>query len=434
MHDPRKRRSTRFLTFLLFTLFVVAIIVNAHPATILAQSATTTPTETITYTPSPYTPTITLTPSSTPTPLPTLAALLPNREVITAANASQLGKYREWQAQDEYVTGIAFIPHSTRLVSTGLQFVHPEHPTPIRMWDIQESGITQIENFFEDIPHYLLYDIHNLSLSPDGTRIVATANGIQVWEADSGRLIGRVLQSGGDVASLDASNQTLFVGGVNFVGDAGKMIGMWQIAEYIPANGPDAPPLPTEYVFNPQGGLVQTFPIGETVTHLLYDDDTRQLFALTISGRLLIYKFRDQYNYDLMVVPQASASLSDQIPPPADSLHNMTINRVDHVIAYSDRNHDVVVYDYVKNEVVGRYPLGRLTSCLNYSPDGRLLLMTDWDFEIKLQLFDTTTQKLVAEIVTGQTILTCTFSWDGKFIATGDVEGKIVLWGVPSKS
>src|SRR5215207_1520564 len=89
---------------LLLTITTVIGGIFGQPAA--AQTETPSPTATLTTTA--YTPTPSPTASITPTPLPTLAAVLPDREIITAANASQIKKYREWQAQNGTVLGVAF--------------------------------------------------------------------------------------------------------------------------------------------------------------------------------------------------------------------------------------------------------------------------------------------------------------------------------------
>ena len=432
MYDPckRQRRSTRTLILMLVICFLAAVIISAQPGAILAQAATSTRTPTITYTASPYTPTITPTPSSTPTTIPTLAALLSNREVITAANANRLGKLRELQAHFQMITGIAFIPTTTHFITTGWENTD-ERPQPLRIWDMRNNQIVEVENYFEDSQRLLNGVSGELSVSPDGTRLVLSGYGVEVWDTQTGRLMGRVLQSGSAHSVIDSSNQTLLVGGM------WRMIGIWLIPAVIPSEGPDAPPLPADYVYDPQGFLAGIFQIGEDVDQLAISSSTGHMFVLTDSGRLLIYKRVNEIDYDLTVVPQAPLQDAQSVWGKIWGIkggHKMVLNEARHELTYIDRNRDVIVYDYVNNEVVDQYPRDDPTACLNYSPDGRLLLLTDWGWDMSLQLIDTTTHETLASIITGQVINSCTLSWDGKLIATGDTEGKIVLWGVPSEN
>jgi WD40 repeat protein len=415
--------TVRILAFmLLLTVTTVIGGILAHPT----AAQTSSPSPTITFTPSPYTPTITPTASITPTPLPTLAAVLPDREIITTSNASLIQKYREWQAQNGTVLGVAFIPYTPRLVSVGNEQADPDNAMPMHLWNIQENHIREVENFFEGVPTYLLYNMEDLSISQDGTRIVAAGYGSRVWDAETGRIVGQVFQQGQVSHTLDNYNQTLVIGSLN------RMVAVWGIPANIPIDS-EMGPLPEDFVFSPQGGLIRTFQVDEEISQVAYSADTQQVFVLTRTGRLLVYKLLNNFDYSLTIVPQAPAPVSNETPPfPVDGTRLMDLNLDRHQVTYNDRNWDVIVYDYVDNEIVARYPLDKPIVCLNYSPDGKLLLLTDWDFKIKLQLFDTTTQKKAAEIVTGKAVSSCDFSWDGTFIATGDNEGQVALWGVPS--
>jgi WD40 repeat protein len=421
-----KRQETELMTVRILA-FMLLLTVTTVIGGILAQptaAQTSSASPTITFTPSPHTPTITPTASITPTPLPTLAAVLPDREVITAANASQIQKYREWQAQTVFVTGVAFIPYTTHLVSLGDESYIWNDTPPMRLWDIQENRIAEVKNFFEGVPAYLVRRMDDLSLSQDGTRIVAQGSGYQVWDTKTGRLMGRVLQRGQGTGGLDIYNQTLVGGSIT------QMVALWSIPSVIPSPNSEMGPLPTDYVFDPQGILIRTFEVDQPVSQVAISADTQQVFVLTNTGRLFIYKLLNDIDYSLTAVHQAPLSSSSEFP--IDGGRLMDINHERHEITYNDSNWDIVVYNFEQNEIVALYPLGKPTLCLNYSPDGKLLLLTDWDFTTKLQLFDTTTHEKIAEIVTGKAVRSCDFSWDGTFFATGDNEGQVALWGVPS--
>jgi WD40 repeat protein len=410
--------TVRILALILLLTVTTVIGIVTQPAA--AQTETPSPTATLTT----YTPTANPTATNTPTPLPTLAALLPDREVITAANTSQIQKYREWQAHPGTVAGIAFIPNTTRVVTVGIE-ESDETAIPMRLWEIQENRITEIENFFEGIPAYQSYGMYDLSLSQDGTRIFAAGSGFRVWDAKTGKIVGQVFQNHAGIHSLGDDNQTLVTG------SSYDFVALWSIPAAIPSGETEMGPLPEDFVFSPQGSLINAFHAGEQINQVAFNADTYQVFVLTQTGRLLIYQPISEIEYGPTIVPQAPLS-SDPSAFPIEGGRLMDINHDRHEITYSDSNWDMVVYNFEHNEIVARYPLGKPTLCINYSPDGKLLLLTDWDFRTTLQLFDTATQEKVADIVTGSEVRSCDFSWDGTLIATGDHEGQVALWGVPS--
>ncbi len=69
---------------------------------------------------------------------------------------------------------------------------------------------------------------------------------------------------------------------------------------------------------------------------------------------------------------------------------------------------------------------------LDFSPDGKTLLIITTDFKIpkEIQLWDVQTGHQLTPILTGHTlgILTLAFSHDGKILASGDADGTVLLW------
>jgi WD40 repeat protein len=417
MVDPTQKQKRQTVAYTLLCLLAILIVFTliTKPNITLAQAATAS------YTPSPYTPSVKPTPSNTPTTIPTIAAAISNRAVITVDNATGLQKYRAWQAQYGAVSALVFIPQTSRLISGGYDANDDTDPQPIRIWELQEDSITSVDTFFKGFPNRSRMGISSLSLSPDGSLIAVVINNrdVNVWNTQTGDLVAAVTQSHINTSAIDMSNYWLLAGGQM------QFMAQWNINSLVPTL------FPTEVAFNPQGQLNNIFPIDEDVSQVDYDADTHQVFALTLTGRLVIYKFVNERDYAIRFVPQAPAS----VLPPAWGLegsHKMTLDSARHEITYTDTNRDVIVYDFVADKVVSRLSWGQPTGCLDYSADKRFLVMSDWGYDMTLHIIDTVSWKSIAQIPTGQALMACALSWDNKWIATGDPNGQIILWGVPA--
>jgi hypothetical protein len=87
-------------------------------------------------------------------------------------------------------------------------------------------------------------------------------------------------------------------------------------------------------------------------------------------------------------------------------------------VAYDVGRNDVIEYDYGQQKTVARYVIDPFAICLDYSPDGRLLLIGQGALNSTLFLVDTVSQQIVAQVQTNRSLMRCVFNTDGTLIAT----------------
>ncbi len=412
--------SVKLIYFVVVILLPIFLLPHQPPAT-FAQSATETPTLTPTATDILYTPTPAFTPTITPTSIPTLPIPLTERTAITAANASQLSKFRSWQVTGSGFTSLSFSPDNAYLISTGNA---SEETEAVRFWNIQGQDVSSTENPFEDFPQTAsaLY----ASFSSDGQRFIALMNHlVGIWDVQNRTLIGGIYQNNASVASLDGDNNKLILIA------SGYQVALWAIPAGIVL--PNEVPAPTaDPNFDEISVLITASQTDEMIIDVAFDSASYQGFVLTADGTLYRYTYSEMRGQlVLSAIPQEP---QPDAPQPAYAANGIVLDSANHRVIYAGSHNDVIVYDYLNNQTLARFPLDRMVTCIAYNPAAELLVIGDYAVEGSLQFISMTSGEVITQVNTGKSLYPCTFSPDNSLIATGSYDGTITLWGIPSSA
>jgi len=406
--------NLKFICLLL--MFTPLLLLIHQTPSSLTQPFTVTPSLTPTnviYTPSP-----TWTPTLSPSPIPTLTVPLTERSPITITNANQIGKFRSWQVTGDGFTSLSFSPDNAYLISTGNA---SEQTEAVRFWNIQGQDVTSTENLLEDFPRTA--SAVNARFSSDGQRFIAMVGMIGIWDVQNRELIGRFYQDGASMATFAGDNTSVLVAG-------GYQVALWNIAADIPTPN-ETTPSTADLDFDPFGVLITALQTSEAVIDVAFDPISYQGFILTESGRLYRYS-NPEMRGTITVIPQEPQPDAPQ--PIYSSGNRLALDTTNYRAAYAGSHNDVIVYDYLNNQTLARFPLDVPVNCITYNSTGELLVIGDWAVESVLHIVSTATWETIAQINTGEILSRCAFSPDGTLIATGSSEGALVLWGIPSSS
>ncbi len=360
-------------------------------------------------------PTLTHTPLYTPTPTPT-----PENPLITSSRASHLTELRSWQAYPTIVTGLTFSSNQIHLVSTGHDQLDGTS-SAMRMWDLRSGQPAAVS--FESVRPYAFGSFAHFS--PDGEHVLANVGpiGIGLWNAEDGTRAARIGQGGIAAVLVEGYERNYIVVAAREDG----LVGIWNVPIPIPTNLSDSERLgvPEEIIRDYEHETLWTaFEIGEPVSDVVYNPETRQVFILSQGGNLNIYTWEGLTGGTLQIVGQPDKSLvmRHEWGGPRIALRTGSST-----IAYVGRDNDVVFYDYVENQTVAHYGWDAPIICVIYSPSGELLLIGDLT---TLHVLDADSGASLATIDTGSTVSSCAFSPNGTLFATGSTDGEITIWGL----
>ncbi len=417
-----KRPLPAGLQFLL-TLLLVFLLFTASAISAQTPSPTPSVTPSVTATFVPTQPTATVT--QTPLPDPDLANRMANRTVITAANVARIEPLYTWQAHSSIysaeipdiarISSLIFNPATGQLISSAAN--GDNTGIGIRLWDITEGNVNAIGNVFELDPGRSPFILNSLQISPDGELISGAVGPEEYIWTTGGVLVGNIGQLSSTTAAV-LDNSSVLIGGEN------GTIGIW--AFYADMNG-----LRQEdgYFIPTSGQLMSALSVNEPVVQVSSDiyQYGRHYFVLTRSGKFYKYLF-DGIQSEVLLVEQENPGVMSEWLVPGRVL--MAFRKVRPVVTFAGRYRDLVSYNYIDNEVIARYPLTQPARCLAYSADGDLLMVSEDDPNGRLYLLDAFNQQISIELEVDTLVTSCAFSADGTWMATGDQNGEITLWGV----
>jgi WD40 repeat protein len=269
-------------------------------------------------------------------------------------------------------------------------------------------------------------NITDIQFSPNGRLLAAGFGGsVTVWDVSSGSPVARVPQVSAVSAALAGDYGIVVVGGLN------RVVGLWIIMppwDYIESG---SFPADFNYTFT-ESDLLTAFHADEAIVQVLNNPNTTQSFALTIDGTLYIYTPSNEPEAPFISALQAPQPVPSE-PLAGDGIGGpyIALKPRSQLLAYAGSYRDVVIYDMLQNRTMTRFPLESPVACVMYNPSGDLLVTANWSEDSSLHITDSTRGRMIAQVDTGQRVVSCTFSPDGTLIATGDGEGRIALWGVP---
>jgi len=399
-----KRMNT--LTGIWFTLLLIAFaptFLSADPSHFQAQ---TSPEPTLTHT-------------SLPTIIPTST---PEHSLIIASRVNELAQLRRWQAHPSAVLGISFSPDLIHLVSTGNDLV--DGTAPIRLWNVRTGEPIEF-NFTGILPYALASTVH---FSHDGQYVATSVGSILVWNIADGSQIARIGQGSIDIAFADVTPSS--DGSLIAVAREDGLVSIWSVPQ----------PLPDRQIREEMGlsddylaafryeALITAFRIDAPLRDIAFDPVTQKIFILSGSGDLTIFTWEGINGRAETVTPQLSQPASEPIQGYPGS--QIALRAGTSTVAYTDSANTVVVYDLNQQQPVAHYDLSVPISCIMYSPNGEILVITELTENSAVHILDSNTGKSLMVSNTQSMITNCTFSPDGTQFATGNAEGEITIWGI----
>jgi WD40 repeat protein len=343
------------------------------------------------------------------------------------------------------ITELAFSPDGSKLATAASQ------DTEVRTWDVASGAPNQVFN-------ERMVQVRGLLFSPDGQSLIAGGSSIAIWNAASGENLHHFgmppdpnQQGPGQIQSLalQPDGVTLTVLAVRYGGFA--RAGAARAAARNPANGPDA-------ARGMRGGAARgrapgIAPVSNTVRTVTWD-----LFT----GKQLSIREDVSEDYVRMLLsPDASlrASFNGLVCNVQDVKSGKQVATLDsdghsiYLVAFSPDSqkvaalctfgmHESVVAvwcDIKSGKELGRIRLptrigqtsdGALHAALAFSPDSKIFA-TGAQASGGIQLWDASNGKEIGRFTGyGDTVTALKFAPDGRQLASGLVNGLILLWDV----
>lgn len=405
---PLRQRSILKILALIFSFTLLLLLVSPPVNKTIAVQTQSQVTATVTLTP---TPTLTATPENS---------------LITKTNAAQLMPLHSWQAHVQSISSLSFSPDLIHLVSTGNDQLNGT--SPIRVWDRKSRQAVDIS--FEGIQPFGF--AWTASYSENGLYIlgIASTTGTTVWNASDGKRVARIGQGGSYANFIKKELDYRIV-----VGSDDGLIGIWNVPILEPANSPnrEAMGITDEELLEYQKELLLTaFQIGEPLIDYTVNKDTGQVFALATSGNvsILTWEFiNGVINTRVETITQESQS--SPLEPISVSDSKIVLSPDRNALAFTGNYRDVVIWNTETRKTIARYVSEKPITCLMFSPDSELLIVTDYAIASSIQVLNSNTGEVVTTFNPGNSISSCAFSPDGTLFATGSSEGQITIWGVP---
>jgi len=364
----------------------------------------------------------TLTYTAVPTFTPTAT---PENPLITAANAAQLTPLRTWQAHVQNISSLSFSADQQHLLSTGNDQLNGT--SPFRVWN-RKSG-QEVELAFEGIQPFAF--AWTGQYSDDGLYILGSIGGVlgtSIWRASDGSRVIRIGQDGIDTEFVKLMGSDYMV----IIGQEDGFVGVWGVSLFSPEDNPERAAMGFTYenlVEYQQEYLSTAFHIGEPLSSLTFNPDTRQVVALAQSGNLSVFTL--QYPYGTLEAIQLEVPTNS---PEAESISvgdsKIALKSNSSIYAFAGSYQDVVFWDYVTKATIARQTFENPIDCLTFSPDGELLIVTDYAVTSTIHILNASTGESLAVLNPGNSVTSCAFSPDGTLFATGSFDGEITLWAV----
>jgi WD40 repeat protein len=320
---------------------------------------------------------------------------------VLFADQIKLQKLGQLKGHTGPVFSIAFSPNSKLLVSGG-----SASDSSVRIWNVstfaQQSQLTGNAK-----------QVAAVTFSSDGTKVLAAGydHNIHVWDSSKGTKLNSINKSS-DGAMISVDN--LFT---NFSADGSALAYSSDSSE-----GPMLFPVAEGKQVNLHG---QVLPFDEGPGNV----------ALNHNGTLVAAIGKGNV---IHLIDSAGKKVVDlKSPEKADYSGLLAFSRNDAMLAVSNYDSSNIQLWNVQTKQVGPLLVGHKNNSdgmmmimgLAFSPDGKLLASTSYDKTIRV--WDTTTGKQIANVnVDGKGPSSLAWSTEGAFIASGDLDGSITIWGV----